>query len=108
MLPSDLIQFIDQDQAYIFCYQPEQTRDTFLWFTICFQDWLSMFRLKLDKSINEKQAILIMDDHKSRENPISIKMLEQNNVIVFIIPPCTSHFIQLFDVGIVSPITNLF
>lgn len=81
-LSSDLIQFIDQDQAYIYSsWNEQQIKDTFLWFTIFFLDWLSMFRPKFDKSIHEKQTILIMDDHKSRENPISIKMIEQNKVI---------------------------
>lgn len=108
-LPNDLKQIMDQGQAY-FCSSQSgwQTRDTFLWLTICFLNWLSMFRLKLNKSIREKQAILIMDGHKSRENPIALKMLEQNNVTVFIIPAHTSHLTQLFDVGIASPMKNLF
>lgn len=50
-----------------------------------------MFRLKLDKRFSEKTAILIMDSHTSMENPIAIKMIEQNNMTIFIVSAHTPH-----------------
>lgn len=106
---NDLKQFMINGQAY-FCSSQSgwQNRDTFLWFAICLINWLSMFRLKLDKRIRDKQAILIMDHHKSREKHIAIKMLEENKVTVFIIPAHMSHLTQLFDVSIASPMKSVF
>lgn len=49
-----------------------------------------------------------MDGHKSRENPVAIQILKDNNVEVFIIPAHTSHVTQLFDVIIASPMKSYF
>lgn len=108
-LPSDLLEFQMNGDA-VFASSPSgwQTRDTFLFFAICFVNWLSMFRLKLDKSIRNSRAILILDGHKSRENPVAIKILKQHNIEVFIIPSHTSHLTQLYDVGIGSPMKSAF
>lgn len=79
-----------------------------MFFSICFVNLLSQFRLKLDKSIRNSKAILILDGHKSRENPVAIKILKQHNIEVFIIPAHTSHLTQLYDVGIGSSMKSAF
>lgn len=50
-LPNDLVEFQEMNQA-IFASTSNgwQTRDTFLWFVICFINWVSIYRLKLDKN----------------------------------------------------------
>ena len=108
-LPNDLKKYEETGDA-IFSSTSSgwQTRDTFLWFAICFINWLTIYRLKLDKTIRNSPAILIVDGHKSRECPVAIKMLKQNNIKLFVIPAHTSHVTQLFDVGIGSPMKSFF
>lgn len=50
-LPNDLVEFQEMNQA-IFASTSNgwQTRGTFLWFVICFINWVSIYRLKLDKN----------------------------------------------------------
>lgn len=67
-----------------------------------------MFRLKLDKSIRNLKAILILDCHKSRENHVAIEILKQHNIEIFIIPAHTIHLTQLYDVVIGSPMKSSF
>ena len=108
-IPPDLKSFQETGEA-VFSSSPSgwQTRDTFLYWVICFVNWLSLHRLKLDPTIRNSKAILIMDGHKSRENPVAIKILKDHNVEVFIIPAHTSHLTQLFDVIIASPMKSCF
>ena len=69
---------------------------------------MSTFRTLLDASIRNSKAILIMDGHKSRENPVALKIFKDHNIDIFIIPSHTSHLTQLFDVGIASPMKACF
>ena len=86
-LPQDLIDISENGKAFFSSSNDGwQTRDTFLYFVICFINWLSRYRLSLQK----KKAILIVDGHKSRKNPIAIKMLQENNISLFVLPAHTS------------------
>lgn len=38
----------------------------FIWFCICFVNFLLFFRTNLDSIIRDKTALLILDGHKSR------------------------------------------
>ena len=69
---------------------------------------MSRYRLSLHKSLRKEKAILIVDGHKSRKNPIAIKMLQENNISLFVLPAHTSHVTQIFDLGIGSPMKKLF
>ena len=108
-IPPNLICFQETGEA-VFSSSPSgwQTRDTFLYWVICFVNWLSIYRLKLESSVRNTKAILIMDGHKSRENPVALKILKDHNVEVFIIPAHTSHLTQLFDVILASPMKSCF
>lgn len=75
-----------------------QTRNTFLIWTINFINWLSSFRLKLDEEIRDNSALLILDGHNSRENPLAIYLLKLFNINVLILPSHTTHLLQMFDV----------
>ena len=104
-----LTEFANNGQAYFASSRNGwQTCDTFLFFIICFINRLSLFRKTLEKSIREKEALLILDGHKSRENSIALKLLKQNKVTVFILPAHTTHLILIFDVGIASQMKGIF
>lgn len=49
-----------------------------------------------------------MNGYKSRENPLAIQIIRVYNLEVFIIQAHTSHFTQLFDVIIASPMKSCF
>ena len=108
-IPIELKPFIDRGQIWL-ASSPSgwQTRDTFLYWTICFVNWLSMYRLTLSPEIRNKDALLIMDGHVSRENPIALVVFKYHHVHVLILPSHTSHVLQMFDVAIASPLKKEF
>lgn len=75
-----------------------QTRNSFLIWSINFINWVSNYRLTLDESIRNKSAVLILDGHNSRENPLALYLLKMNNIDVIILPAHTTHLLQMFDV----------
>ena len=75
-----------------------QTRNSFLIWSINFINWVSNYRLTLDESIRNKSAVLILDGHNSRENPLTLYLLKMNNIDVIILPAHTTHLLQMFDV----------
>lgn len=108
-LPSDLKVFAERGHAYFSSSNSGwQTRDTFLWFVICFINYISLFRMKIKKSLKKAPAALIVDGHKSRECPIALKLLKDNNIQLFVLPAHTSHVTQLFDVGVGSSMKSYF
>ena len=108
-LPSDLKVFAERGHAYFSSSNSGwQTRDTFLWFVICFINYISLFRMKIKKSLKKAPAVLIVDGHKSRECPIALKLLKDNNIQLFVLPAHTSHVTQLFDVGVGSSMKSYF
>ena len=69
---------------------------------------LSNYRLRLDPSIRNQKALLIMDGHHSRENPVAIMLLEANNINLLILPSHVTHILQMFDVCLASPMKSKF
>ena len=108
-LPPELKPFVDRGQIWI-ASSPSgwQTRDTFLFWVLCFINWLSSYRLRLSDAIADKTALLIMDGHISRECPIALMWLRYHNIEVLILPSHTSHVLQMFDVGLAYPLKRKF
>ena len=80
----------------------------FLLWSICFINWLRCYRAKLPTSLADKTCLLILDGHTSRENPLVLSLFRQENVAILILPASTSHVLQLFDVGLASPLKRRF
>ena len=72
-------------------------RDGFLLWSLHFITWLSCFRTTLPESLREQSALLILDGHTSRENPIALFLLRRFNVQVLVLPSHTTHVLQMFD-----------
>lgn len=85
-----------------------QNRNSFLLWVINFVNWVSAFRHTLDKSIQNSKAILILDGHTSRENPIAIYILHIHNIDTLVLPAHTTHLLQMFDVVLAKPFKKLF
>ena len=75
-----------------------QNRNSFLIWSLNFINWLSCYRLGLDEEIRNERAVLILDGHNSRENPISLHFFTLFNIDVIILPAHTTHLLQMFDV----------
>ena len=85
-----------------------KTRNSFLLWVLNFINWLSSYRLTLDESLRNKKAVLILDGHNSRQNPIALKALRNNNIEVIILPVHTTHLLQMFDVVLSRPFKKNF
>ena len=84
------------------------TRDMFLIWTILFINWLMSYRLTLPADIRESRAVLIIDGHLSRENPLACLLFRKAFVDVIVLPSHTTHVLQWFDVGLAAPLKRYF
>ena len=84
------------------------TRDMFLWWSICFINWLSQYRLTLPIEMRSDDALLILDGHTSRENPLAMCLFRKAQVHVLVLPSHTTHVLQWFDVGLSGPLKRFF
>ena len=63
---------------------------------------------ELDSYVSDRRnqgepGILIYDSHKSHDSIPIIKHARADNIILFVLPAQTSHFLQPLDVGVFSP-----
>ena len=80
-------------------------RLTFLMWTICFIGWLQQYREGFPH-LRNRRALLLVDGHSSRENPLAIELFNAFNVDVVVLPAHTTHILQLFDIILASPFKN--
>lgn len=55
----------------------------------------------------KRKALLVMDNHSSRQNEDFLQLMKENEVIVVFLPPHSSHISQPLDVGIYGPFKSL-
>ena len=53
-----------------------------------------------------RPLILLLDGHSSHYSPATIKLVAENQVIVFVLPPNTTHVAQPLDRGCFSPLKS--
>ena len=51
-----------------------------------------------------RPLMLLLDGHSSHYSPSTIKLAAENQIIVFVLPPNTTHIAQPLDVGCFSPL----
>jgi len=74
---------------------------------IQFLEWTKFFLKHLKDrrasfNLNDKKALLILDDHTSRANPIALQLLKDSNVDVQCYPSHCTHVLQALDIGMFS------
>ena len=108
-LPEELREFVENGTAW-FCSSQSgwMTRDLFFLFTIHFINWLSQYRTTLQANIRHSRALLVLDAHTSRENPLALLLLRNAKVDVLTIPGHSSHVTQMFDVVLASPLKSTY
>lgn len=108
-LPDELKIFTECGQMWVGSTQSGyMNRSMFTYWVVCFINWLSSYRLKLPPSLRECQVLLIMDGHTSRENPLALSLCRKARIEVLILPSHTTHVLQMFDVGLASPLKQGF
>ena len=86
-LPEELKEFDERgDATFASSKSGWQTRETFLYWTICFINALSIYRRKLPANISQEDALLIMDGHSSREKSICSTALSKKSHSCFDTP----------------------
>ena len=104
-LPQELIPLAQAEKAWFASSKSGwMTRDLFIVWTILFINWLTRYRKQLSVSIRDRRALLILDGHASRECPVALHLLRENDVDVLCLPAHTSHITQMFDVCLASPL----
>ena len=108
-LPEDLQEFVDRgDVTFASSKSGWQTKETFLYWVICFINSISEYRRDLKPDLLDQRALLIIDGHTSRENAFALQLLEAAKIDVLTIPAHTSHILQMFDVAIASVLKRVF
>ena len=108
-LPEELKKLSDSQQIYV-ASTPSgfMNRDAFLIWVFHFLHFLTEYRAKITDTTINKNALLILDGHSSRENPLALSLLIRANVTVLVIPSHCSHVLQMFDCVIASPLKKDF
>ena len=68
-------------------------------------DWLTNVYDPISKEhCPEESRLLILDGHVSHINYKFLRYCEQNDIVVFCLPPHSTHLLQPLDVGLFSPL----
>lgn len=73
-----------------------------------FQDFMQNHLVKFVNTNNSSKILLLYDGHKSHVCVPLIEWARQHNIILFVLPPHTSHALQPLDVGVFGPFKNAF
>ncbi|XP_071095494.1 uncharacterized protein [Haliotis cracherodii] len=76
--------------------------------TDIFQRWLTGHFVKYAKVGGDKKTLLLYDGHRSHITPHLIDYAVDQGIILFVLPPHTSHVLQPMDVGCFGPFTQIF
>ncbi|XP_046378017.2 MFS-type transporter clz9-like [Haliotis rufescens] len=76
--------------------------------TDIFQRWLTGHFMKYAKVGGNKKTLLLYDGHRSHITPHLIDYAVDQGIILFVLPPHTSHVLQPMDVGCFGPFTKIF
>ena len=67
-----------------------------------FHHWLKVHFLV--NAVSRRPLLLLLDGHSSHFEPQSIEFAKENGVVIFRLPPHTTHECQLLDVGLFGPL----
>ncbi len=72
--------------------------------TANFREWFTKVFLPATADMRKTgPAILFFDGHKSHDSLTLIEMARDNNIILYVFPPHTTHLLQPLDVGVFGP-----
>jgi hypothetical protein len=75
------------------------TNDIWVYYVIVFSAQISQYRLTIPPELRDAEMLLIVDGHKTRISVLAAVIFLLARIDVLVLPPHTSHLIQMFDVG---------
>jgi hypothetical protein len=76
------------------------TKDIWLYFALVFFAQMSRYRLSVSKDLRDQDMLLVADGHKTCISVLAAAIEILKGIDVLVLPPHSSHLIQVFDVGI--------
>ncbi len=67
--------------------------------SVVFFEYLNSHFIKYAKSGPDQHILLLYDGHRSHISPFLVDWAAENKIILFVLPPHTSHILQPMDVG---------
>ena len=67
-----------------------------------FEKWFTGHFLRYAPSV--RPLLLLLDGHSSHYSPVAVKMAVEENIILFTLPPNTTHLSQPLDKGVFGPL----
>ena len=108
-IPKELQQLSDTKKIWLIATNNGwMDRWAFLVWTFFFSIFYRNTLDELPRSFAEKTGVMICDRHTSRGNPLALTILKKAGLKVIILPAHTTHVLQLFDVGLASPLKSRF
>src|SRR5436190_15814504 len=72
------------------------------------QEWMTkVFMPSVKEKANDRKCLLLCDGHDSHISAKFILDCIENNIILFLLPPHSSHLLQPLDVGIFGPLKTI-
>jgi hypothetical protein len=84
------------------------TKDLWVYNMLIFCAQISHYRLSLLLALRDEHVLLIIDGHKTRLSLLAALIFEMNGLNVLVLPPRSSHLLQIFDLSPASPIKTAF
>ena len=75
---------------------------------VIFQSYLEDHFMKHVQSSEDKPVLLMYDGHASHVSPYLIQWAREHHIILFVLPPHTSHLLQPLDVGVFGPFKKFY
>ena len=108
-LPKELKDLCDSGQIALASTKTGwMDRWAFLLWCFHFISWFVWYRSQLPRNMQNREFLLILDGHTSRENPIALEYLRAYRVSVLVLPGHCTHVLQLFDVGLAGALKEKF
>ena len=73
-----------------------------------FENYLREHFLPYAKPTADRPVLLLYDGHSSHVSPNVINWARSNNIILFVLPPHTSHLLQPLDVAVFGPLKKFY
>jgi hypothetical protein len=84
------------------------TKDLWVYDMLIFCAQISHDRVSLLLALRDEHILLIIDGHKTRLSLLAALIFETNGLDVLVLPPRSSHLLQMFDLSPASPIKTAF
>ena len=108
-MPDELQQQINTGKIWLVSTQSGwMNRWAFALWTFCFLIWYQNWVDQSHGAYANKQALLVLDGHTSRENPLALQLFNFFKFHVLVLPSHTTHVLQLFDIGLAGALKEKF